>query len=96
MIQHALIFALFQDDIKSEAVDLNIEFILDGSHNKHVMFPVDIYINPTLVVHEDRVDDYVPMWPCSHDYIQIEVRISLIDQLIKIQGSGTLMTILCR
>ncbi len=84
LIQHAVIFALFQHDVKSEAVDLNIEFILDGSHNNHLMFPVDIYINPTLAVYEDCVDDYVPMWPCTHDYIQIEVRKLLIHQLIKI------------
>ncbi len=62
----------FQYDVESETVDLEVEFILDGSH-KDRMFPVYIYLNPTLVVYEDRVDDYVPIWPCKHDYIHIEV-----------------------
>ncbi len=64
---------ILQYDVESDTVDLEVEFILDGSH-KDRMFPVDVYLNPTVVVYEDRVDDYVPIWPCSHDYIQIEVR----------------------
>ena len=63
---------LFQYDVESDTVDLEVDFILDGAH-KDRMFPVDIYLNPTLVVYEDRVDNYVPIWPCNHDYIQIEV-----------------------
>ncbi len=58
--------------MESDTVDLEVEFILDGAPKERV-FPVDVYLNPTLIVYEDRVDDYVPIWPCKHDYIQIEV-----------------------
>ncbi len=58
--------------MESDTVDVEVEFILDGSLRDQ-MFPVDVFLNPTLVVYEDRVDDYVPIWPCTHDYIQIKV-----------------------
>ncbi len=58
--------------MESETVDVEVEFILDGSRRDKV-FPVYVKPNPTLIVYEDRVDNYVPIWPCPHDYIQIEV-----------------------
>ncbi len=45
---------------------------MDGAP-KEKAFPMDVFVDPNLVVHDDKVDDYVPIWPCTHDHIHIEV-----------------------
>ena len=40
-------------------------------------FPVHVIGDPNLTISVDRVDNYVPVWPCTHDYIHIQVCASI-------------------
>ncbi len=70
-------FVYFQSNIEDGDVEVSVTFIMDGSRDvieDKKPFSVGVYIDPDIDSDEDKVFSYVPIWPCTHDYINIQVR----------------------
>ncbi len=62
-----------ENDITSGNIKVNLIFIMDGAPRwTNATFSITLHQNPTLEENPQRVDDYVPVWPCTHDHISIK------------------------
>ncbi len=84
----------FEDDEELDFVeenipdmDVSVDFIMDNvtklnMKQGHGRFPLNVYANPVVDVDVHRVDNYVAVWPCTHDRIAITGRnLVMIDAL---------------
>ena len=59
------------------SLDLSVDFIMDGAteiKQSIERFPVTVYPDPVFLETDTlRVDDYMTVWPCTHDRITIKV-----------------------
>ena len=52
---------------------------MDGAvQEEDKVFPVYMYSDPIFTEDPEKLYDYVPWWPCTHDHIIIQVLITLL------------------
>ncbi len=62
-----------ENDIKAGNIQVAVNFIMDDApQRKNATFTITLHMNPTLEKQPERLDDYVPVWPCTHDHISIK------------------------
>ncbi len=71
-----VVFWILQEQIA--ALDVSVDFIMENvtklSTNRiHERYPLNVYAEPVINVDENRVDDYITVWPCTHNRITIKV-----------------------
>ncbi len=71
-----LFYCILQEQIAT--LDVSVDFIMDNvtklsTKQTGERFPLNVYAEPAINVDVNRVDDYITVWPCTHDRITIKV-----------------------
>ena len=80
----------------------SVAFIMDNVTKQSIgqteeRFPLNVYAEPVINVDVNRVDDYITVWPCTHDRITIKVKKTELGDFFKcnMQDSGAVFAQQC-